>query len=395
MLMTRWYYTLSISNMFIQIAVTFLLAFMKAHTRGFFSILLIIFFMMTAGQPRKNYDALTLSGKRILKLRFEQAHEKLKQGLSDRYEVQRPTPPTMQPPKMRCRYHPVEHRKRARLASRQQVINTLKLRVRTKATENAHIEARERMNCWRNKVSDLDIELLEGCDMTTTPQGAAMSPFQALDMSLYLAERDECMNEGDYSPSLLLFVDACNPCGDRNLKSPVLVFSLPEAKSPHQTTMRRAIARYVGPDDGHHLKGLLDTHTMVPAVEKALTRGVNGEPLRLKTYQDLAQMNTFLGTHGPQCNDCCPFCPATQEELVLPTFTGAQLRTLGDWIATSPVPEVLRLFKHENDIGWDTRHLCTCPLSIRKEEPPKPLCAESGPSLSFSLQRVGQVSKVL
>ena len=38
----------------------------------------------------------------------------------------------------------------------QQVINTLKSRVRTKATKNAHIEARERMNCWRNKVSDLD-----------------------------------------------------------------------------------------------------------------------------------------------------------------------------------------------------------------------------------------------
>ena len=66
------------------------------------------------------------------------------------------------------------------------------------------------MNCWRNKVSDLNKELLEGCDITTTPQKVAMSPFQALDMYLYLAERDECMHEVDYSASLLLFVDACN-----------------------------------------------------------------------------------------------------------------------------------------------------------------------------------------
>ena len=165
------------------------------------------------------------------------------------------------------------------------------------------------------------------------------------------------MDEGDYSPLLLLFVDACNLYGDRVLKSPVLVFSLPDAKGPHETIMHLAIARYVGPDDGHQLKGLLNTHTMVPAIEKALTHGVNGKPLRLKTYPDLVQLNTFLGTHGPQCNDCCPFCPATREEFVLPTFTGTQLRTLADWIAMSPVPKVLRLFKHENDIGWDTRHL--------------------------------------
>ena len=176
-------------------------------------------------------------------------------------------------------------------------------------------------------------------------------------MYLYLAERDECMHEGDYSPSLLLFVDACNLYVDRDLKSTVFVFSLPEAKSPHQTIMQLAIARYVGPDDGHQLKGLLNTHTMVPAIEKALTRGVNGKPLRLKAYPDFAQLNTFLGTHGPQCNDCCPFCPATKEEFVLPTFIGAELCTLADWIAMSPVPEVLRLFKHENGIGWDARHL--------------------------------------
>ena len=258
---------------------------------------------------------------------------------------------------MRCRYHLVQNQKRARPASRQQVINTLKSRVRTKVTEKAHIEARERMNCWRNKVGDLDKELLEGCDITTTPQGAAISRFQALDMYLYLAERDECMHEGDYSPSLLLFVDACNLYGDRDLKSPVLVFSLPVATSPHQTIMQLAIARYLKPDDGHQLKGLLNTHTMVPAIEKDLTRGVNGKLLRLKTYPDSAQLSTFLGTHGPQCNDCCPCCPATKEEFVLPTFIGAELLTLADWIAMSPVPEVPRLFKHENDIGWDAWHL--------------------------------------
>ena len=88
--------------------------------------------------------------------------------------------------------------------------------------------------------------MLEGCDITTTPLGAAMSPFQAPDMYSYLAERDECMHEGDYSPSPLLFVDACNLYGDRDLKSPVLVSSLPEAKSPHQKIMQLAIARYVG-----------------------------------------------------------------------------------------------------------------------------------------------------
>ena len=213
------------------------------------------------------------------------------------------------------------------------------------------------MNCWLNNVSDLDRELLEGCDITTTPQGAAMSPFQALDMYLYLAERDEYMHDGDYSPSLLPFLDACNLYGDRDLKSPLLVFSLSEAKSPHQTIMQLAIARYVGPGDGHQLKGLLNTHTMVPAIEKALTRGVNGKPLRLKTYPGLAQLNTFSGTHSPQCNDCCPFCPRTKEEFVLPIFTGTELRTLADWIAMSPVSELLRLFKHETDIGWDARHL--------------------------------------
>ena len=59
--------------------------------------------------------------------------------------------------------------------------------------------------------------------------------------------------------------------------------------------------------------------------------------------------------HGPQCNDCCPFCWATKEEFLLPTFTGAKSLTLADWIAMSPVPEVLRLVKHENDIGLDAR----------------------------------------
>ena len=99
---------------------------------------------------------------------------------------------------MRCRYHPVQNLKRASPASRQQVINTLKSRVRTKATKKAHIEAWVRMTCWRNKVSDLEKELLEGCDIATKPQGAATSPFQALHMYFYLAERDECMQEGDY-----------------------------------------------------------------------------------------------------------------------------------------------------------------------------------------------------
>ena len=40
---------------------------------------------------------------------------------------------------------------------------------------------------------------------------------------------------------------------------------------------------------------------------------------------------------------------------MLPTFTGAKLLNLADWIAMSPVPEVLRLLKHENDIGWNAR----------------------------------------
>ena len=309
---------------------------MKVHIRWFFSILLIMFFRMTAGRPRKSYDALMPSGKRMRKLRFEQAHKKLKQGLADECGVPRPTPPTKQPPKMGCRYHPLQNWRGARLASRQQAINTLKSHVRTKATENAHIKAQERINCWRNRISDLDKEFLNDCDITTTPQGAAISPFQALDMYFYLAERDECMHEGDYSPSLLRFVDACNPYGYRDLKSAVLVFSLPEAKSPHQTIMQLAIARYVGRDDGHQLKGLLSTQTMVPAIEKAVTRGVNGKLLRLKTYQDLAQLDTFLWTRGPQCIDCCPFCPATKDEFMLPTFTGAEWLTLADSIAMSP-----------------------------------------------------------
>ena len=37
---------------------------------------------------------------------------------------------------------------------------------------------------------------------------------------------------------------------------------------------------------------------------------------------------------------------------MLPTLTGAELLILADLIAISPVPEVLRLFKRENDIGW-------------------------------------------
>ena len=357
MLITRWYYTLSIFNMFMQNCGYIPSSFNEGPYQRVFLKSSYFCFMMTAGWPRKSYDAFIPSGKHMQKLRFEQAHKKIKQALADECGVPRPTPPTKQPRKMGCRYHPVQNRKCARLASRQQAINTLKSRVRTKATENAHFEARERMNCWQNKVGDLDKELLDGCDITRTPQGAAISPFQALDMYFYLAERDECMHEGDYSPSLLRFVDACNLYGDCDLKSPVLVFSLPEAKSLHKTIMQLAIARYVGPDDGHQLKGLLSTHTMVPAIEKAVTRGVNGKMLRLKTYQDLAQLDTFLMTHGPQCIDCCPFCPATKEEFVLPTFTGAEWLTLADWIAMSPVPEVLCLFKHENDIGSDARHL--------------------------------------
>ena len=313
--------------------------------------------MMTAGRPRESYDALTPSGKRTRKLRFEQAHKKLKQGLAEKGGVPRPTPPTKQPLKMRCRYHPVQNWKRDRPASWQQVINTLKSGVCTNTTEIAHIEARERMNCWRNKVSDLDEEWLQGCDITTTPQGAAISPYQALDMYLYISGREECVHEGDYSPSLLLFVDACNLYGDRNLKFPILICSSPEAKRPHQTIMQLAIARYVGPDDRHQFRNLLNTHTMVPAIEQALTRGVNGKPLRLKTYPYFAQLNTILGTHGPQCNACCPFCPATKDKFMLPTFTSAELLTLADWIAMSPVQEAPRLFKHDNDIGSDARHL--------------------------------------
>ena len=40
---------------------------------------------------------------------------------------------------------------------------------------------------------------------------------------------------------------------------------------------------------------------------------------------------------------------------MLPTFTGAKSLTLADWIAKSLVPEVIRLFKRENDIGLDAR----------------------------------------
>ena len=147
------------------------------------------------------------------------------------------------------------------------------------------------MNCWRYNVSDLDKEQLEGCNIMTTPQGAAISPFQALDMYSYLAERDECMHEGDYSPSLLLFLDACNLYGDRDLKSPVLVFSLPEAKGPHQFIMQLAIAGHVGPDDGHQLKGLLNT----PAIEKALTRGVNRKTASIKDIPRFGPVEQVFG----------------------------------------------------------------------------------------------------
>ena len=37
---------------------------------------------------------------------------------------------------------------------------------------------------------------------------------------------------------------------------------------------------------------------------------------------------------------------------MVPTFTGAELLTLLDWIVMSPVLEVFRNFKRENDIGW-------------------------------------------
>ena len=40
---------------------------------------------------------------------------------------------------------------------------------------------------------------------------------------------------------------------------------------------------------------------------------------------------------------------------MLPTFTGAELLTLADWIVMSPVPEVSCNFKLENDIGWTAR----------------------------------------
>ena len=40
---------------------------------------------------------------------------------------------------------------------------------------------------------------------------------------------------------------------------------------------------------------------------------------------------------------------------MLPTRTGAELLTLADWISMSRVPEVLRVFKRENDRGWDAR----------------------------------------
>ena len=127
-----------------------------------------------------------------------------------------------------------------------------------------------------------------------------MDPAQALPLFLKLAYEGVFVLRTVTPQRLALFFDA-NEIYGRD-KCQLILFSLPDARSPHQLGLQLPIARYLRKDDNITTFGVMTECDLITALEVVLQTGWNGGPMELCIRLDWQALRSFAKctpTNGP------------------------------------------------------------------------------------------------
>ena len=158
----------------------------------------------------------------------------------------------------------------------------------------------------RTGVTNLMQLLKADIGIATTPVGAYVEPSTGLPLYLELDTTHRCLHAAVRTPQLYVFFDANEMYGRR--KCQVLSVHLPQGCQPHQLLLQLPLARYLDQDDHITTSSQFERMDLLPALEKALQSGWDGESMGLLFSPDYA---TYCRTTGmpPATADCsCVEC---------------------------------------------------------------------------------------
>ena len=127
---------------------------------------------------------------------------------------------------------------------------------------------------YRSSVTKLEAKLTGDLSLGKTTKGAFLDPAQALPLFLKLAYEGDFCSRTVTVPRLALFFDASEIYGRE--KCQLILFSLPDARSPHQLGLQLPIARYLGKDDHITTFAVITDCDVITALEVVLQTGWNG-----------------------------------------------------------------------------------------------------------------------
>lgn len=254
---------------------------------------------------------------------------------------------------------PEHARKRAPKATPEVLLNTLMDRHKSLCSKGAFAAARGGIYVYADGTRKLEKHLFENLTHLKWARGAALCPLQGLQTFVHLAERDALLHEGDYPPSLLLFLDGAKILGDREVH--LLSASLPQAKRPHQIRAQLCIARYLAHDCAFRHAQVFAKLGLGDAIARVLAQGLNGRRLRLVMGPDWKVLRILSNWVGPGDQWCCMFCFSAKAQWQARDFSGAPLRDFDCW--DTPLAPILGHFESILDIVYDPLHCVALLLS--------------------------------
>ena len=185
-----------------------------------------------------------------------------------------------------------------------------------------------------------------------TTKGAFLDPAEALPLFLKLAY------EGDFVPRtvtvlrLALFFDA-NELYGRD-KCQLILFSLPDARSPHQLGPQLPIARYLGRDDHITTFAVKTECDLITALEVVWQTGWTGGLMELRITLDWQVLRIFANVPPPTAQMCCVECWGVKDDFRFPTHVRQLLR---DFLGCpSKLLPIIRLIKRRENSSYEPEH---------------------------------------
>ena len=254
---------------------------------------------------------------------------------------------------------PEHARRRAPKATPKVLLDTLITRHESLCSKRAFAAARNGMYVYADGTKKLEKLLFENLTHLKWASGAALCPLQGLKTFLSLAQRDALLHNGDYPPSLLLFLDGAKILGDK--EAHLLSASLPQAKRPHQIRAQLCIARYLAHDCAFRHAQIFAKLGLPNAIAEALSMGLNGRRLRLVMAPDWKVLRILSNWVGPGDQWCCMFCFSAKAQWQTRDFSGAVLRSFDDW--DTPLAPLVQHFDSISDVVYDPLHCVALVLS--------------------------------